>query len=585
MLTTIKDNRPLPLSLSKDDLHLPPRIIHKFALTVDLNKISDIRSFISHLNSNEPAKTKPPLHIRGGSKKWSETLHAIYIYYRIFDEDGRKAYNKDLIQLSTSRRKIYENNIHHLHRNRIFTDGRETLINLRQVRIHPYALPCTNNTTNNDEIDILDGTPCPYCKFLLTKPIRKTEEYQKLRNKNPTVKCINCLIGYQQGLKQVRKNNLLNELIQEQLLAPVEFDTLQYNNHDPNITSFLEEEFGEELSLLLAPLVPMRLKVCCITVPTYRPGAKYSRNALLGAQCRVEDLNSHPNAISDQGHFSATVIKFPPNKAGKEDFLVAINDKGYDNDDLEQYRKEDEIIIENGNIEFRTGSSAGVTQLEDRCTQQTCAEGNTSLRFSTETGAALQTLYTNKQGKVVKLGGTTGVRSRPGLHLQGKVKEDYSISRSYYRRMILKEILTYIKSMACLKACGIQPYDGGQFYLSDLKTLLHNNMQKLEEKEGIENVLIEYILKFIEYRNHSAVTCHVDGVSIEILSVIDRLGYNTKHAYLFFPLNNIVYEFAVNESITVASLSNTLHVADPSRGHSSSSGGSGGNTSRVSWRT
>jgi hypothetical protein len=72
---------------------------------------------------------------------------------------------------------------------------------------------------------------------------------------------------------------------------------------------------------------------------------------------------------------------------------------------------------------------------------------------------------------------------------------------------------------------------------------------------------------------------------MEILSVIDRLGHNTGNAYLYFPLDNFVYEFDVNNSMAVSNFSKTVHVADPSRGGSTASGdGGGGNTSRVRYR-
>ena len=109
VISTVIDDRPLPFSLSKDDSScISYRIIHKYALTVDLKRasIESIRPFIRHLIPNECAITKPPLHIRGGYDNWNDTLHAIYIYYRIFDEDGRKAYNSNLKKLSSSRREL-----------------------------------------------------------------------------------------------------------------------------------------------------------------------------------------------------------------------------------------------------------------------------------------------------------------------------------------------------------------------------------------------------------------------------------------------------------------------------------------------
>ena len=123
-------------------------------------------------------------------------------------------------------------------------------------------------------------------------------------------------------------------------------------------------------------------------------------------------------------------------------------------------------------------------------------------------------------------------------------------------------------------------------YMNRLQTLLHKNVDRLNEGV-IEELLIEYMYDFEEYRNHASVACHTDGnqdCNYEILSVIDRLRCNTQYAYLYFPLDNVVLEYVVNKSIVVANLSKTMHCADPTRGRSGS-GGDGGNTSRASWRS
>ena len=290
VISTVIDDRPHPFSLSKDDSScISYRIIHKYALTVDLKSIESIRPFICHLIPNECAITKPPLHIRGGYDNWNDTLHAIYIYYRIFDEDGRKAYNSNLKKLSSSRRELYNNNIDHLHANRIFVDGRESIIKLEHIVIHPYRLPCTNIAAN-DEIDRIDGVPCPCCNFLLTEKVFNSKQYKRKRGINKNVKCLQCLVGVEQGVKQVYKDNLLNNLIQQQVIeCPIHIQYQHIQVHDPKMKSFLNEEFGEFISSLLLPLVSMKFKIQCITVPPYTPADMYNRRTReLSGRCPVQ---------------------------------------------------------------------------------------------------------------------------------------------------------------------------------------------------------------------------------------------------------------------------------------------------------
>lgn len=575
MQTTIKDSRPLPLSISKDDLHLSPRIIHKYALGVDLNKIRSIRSFISHLNSNECAITRPPLHIRGGYTSWSDTLHAIYIYYRILDEDGRKAYNKDSCRkLSQNRQDIYNNNIDYLHKNRLHIDGRETIINENEVVIHPYQ-NCTNITAN-DKNDIIDGIPCPYCNFLLTEKVLNSNQYQKIREKNKNVNCLQCLVGVEQGLKQVRKNNLHNLLFQRQVIDhPLHLNVIYVNVHDPNMESYLIDEFGEYVSSLLLPLVNIKTRIKCITVPSYTPADMYNHRTreLSGAQCNLNGLHTHPNVISDSNHFEAVVVLFDKdrsNDASDQNFLVSINDRGYNKELLHKYRQYDEVDIMNGIRATTSSARAGVTQLEDvsKCTNLKCTVDATTFNSCTNSGTCITASYMSKRNNAVKH--YAGYRSMPGLYWKGSKMREFAETHSFYRHILIKEAKTFIKSMACLRACGVPPKEESKCLMKKLKRLLNDNIHKLGEKDGLENVLLKYMLGFTEYRSH---------YTREILSVIDRLGYDTKYAYLYFPLDNVVLEFNMNQSITVTNLSKTVNVDDPSRG--SSRGGDGTNISRA----
>lgn len=214
--------------------------------------------------------------------------------------------------------------------------------------------------------------------------------------------------------------------------------------------------------------------------------------------------------------------------------------------------------------------------MEDECTNLKCTVGATTFNSCTKSGTGVTASYISKQNNEVKH--YAGYRSMPGSHWKRDKMREFSEKHPFYRHILLKEAKTFIKSMACLRACGIPSMEGDNCHMKKLKRLLNDNIHRLGENDGLENVLLEYILGFTEYRNHSAAACHVD-THIEILSVIDRLGYDTKNAYLYFPLDNVVLEFDVNQSITVTNLSKTVHVADPSRG--SSRGGDGANTSRA----
>jgi len=207
---------------------------------------------------------------------------------------------------------------------------------------------------------------------------------------------------------------------------------------------------------------------------------------------------------------------------------------------------------------------------------------------STSTGAYLKTTYISKESSKCTTigGGFGGYKDSTGTKWKKSKKRKLAEQSSYYPNMILNEAIVFIKSMACICACGIPPSNDNKKYMNRLRTLLNNNIDQLS-KGGLEELFIEYMFDFEEYRNHAPVACHVDGnnkCNYEILSVVDRLGCNTQYAYLYFPLDNAVLEYVVNVSIVVANLSKTCHVADPSRGRSGS-GGDGGNTSRAIWRS
>ena len=119
----------------------------------------------------------------------------------------------------------------------------------------------------------------------------------------------------------------------------------------------------------------------------------------------------------------------------------------------------------------------------------------------------------------------------------------------------------------------IPPVDGDK-YMSELRSLLFNNTDRLSVNGGLESLLAKYIHGFTGNRNHTTVSCQSTRnkeVQYELLSVIDRLGCDTKNAFLYFPLDNIVYEFDVNHSITVTNFHDTMYVEDPARGSSGES--------------
>ena len=74
--------------------------------------------------------------------------------------------------------------------------------------------------------------------------------------------------------------------------------------------------------------------------------------------------------------------------------------------------------------------------------------------------------------------------------------------------------------------------EGDNCHMKKLKRLLNDNIHRLGENDGLENVLLEYILGFTEYRNHSAAACHVD-THIEILSVIVWDTTQRMHIFIF----------------------------------------------------
>ena len=582
--------RPRPFLLSPEESSsIGPRSIHRFATWVLLDNVKSMRRFIYQLTLNKNvSKLKPPLHIRGGYDKWNHVLHALFIYYCVLDENERQLeIYKAKKSLSPLHRQRYNKNIDNLHRNRIFIDGRETIINVNEVVIHPYQLSCTNNTTN-DEIDRIDGVPCKCCNFLLTEKVLKSKQYQKKREENKNVNCLQCLVGVEQGLKQVNKNNLHNQLFQQQVInRPLPFKDKDLSFHTLNMESYLIGVFGEYISSLLLPLVGMNMKtsIKCITVPQYTPADMYDRRSkeLKGAQCKLNGLHTHPNVISDSDHFEAVVVLLDKDRGDpdNQNFLVCFNDRDKDMEEtLQKYRYYDEMNIKNGEEDDRSSPSGGVTQLEN---VRNCTKATTTFNSSTATGAYMTACYPGAK-KAVELGGTMGYRSMPGALWNENRQKSFMETHPFYRSLLMKDVKTLIKAMACLGACGVESREGSEC-MNRLKSLLHNNLHKISEKDGMESILLEYIIGgFEEKRNYSAVACHTDG-HMEILSVIDRLGHNTGNAYLYFPLDNFVYEFDVNNSMAVSNFSKTVHVADPSRGGSTASGdGGGGNTSRVRYR-
>ena len=99
--------------------------------------------------------------------------------------------------------------------------------------------------------------------------------------------------------------------------------------------------------------------------------------------------------------------------------------------------------------------------------------------------------------------------------------------------------------------------------------------RQIKDSDDMVDLLIDYMYGFDEFRNYSPVAAHYDGNkngNYETLAVIDRVGRDTQNAWLYFPLDNVVYESTVNRTININNFSQTMHVADSIRG--------GGNTNQ-----
>ena len=130
-------------------------------------------------------------------------------------------------------------------------------------------------------------------------------------------------------------------------------------------------------------------------------------------------------------------------------------------------------------------------------------------------------------------------------------------------------------SLACLEGCDIPPMDDDK-YMPRLSSMIKN--RQIKDSVDMVDLLIDYMYGFDEFRNYSPVAAHYDGNkngNYETLAVIDRVGRDTHNAWLYFPLDNVVYESTVNRTININNFSQTMHVADSIRG--------GGNTSRATW--
>ena len=442
------------------DGSISPKVLHKYAVKVSLDRIATMRTFIRQftLRKEDISTLLVPLHIRGGYDKWNDVLHALLIFYIIMDEDDRKYEIAKARNIPNQHRERYRNNIEYLHNNRVFIDGRQTSIELDTLKLWH-----ANDTSSN-----------------------------------------RCFI------ERRAKINLLNETFHHQVITHPQYLNGNTKYIDHNIDSFIVDEFGSTISRLMLPMVKMNTSTTIevITPPVYTPAKDYKKDfdKMKGAECILTGLHAHPNVIRDSSHFEATIVLFDKergvNGSGRN-CLITFNDGGYDNEALHMFRQDEEVGIKEG----------------------TC------------------------------------------------LGED-----ALYPSMLLKEALTFIKAMACFRACGIPPVDGDK-YMNELRNLLYSNTDRLGVNGGLESLLVEYMHGFTENRNHTTVSCQSTRnkeVQYELLSVIDRLGCDTRKSYLYFPLDNIVYEFDVNHSITVTNFRDTMYVVDPASGGS----GEGRNTTR-----
>ena len=67
----------------RDVTSVSPKVLHKFALKVRLDRVATMRKFIRQftLSKEDISTLLVPLHIRGGYDKWNDVLHALIILY------------------------------------------------------------------------------------------------------------------------------------------------------------------------------------------------------------------------------------------------------------------------------------------------------------------------------------------------------------------------------------------------------------------------------------------------------------------------------------------------------------------------
>ena len=561
---------PIPFNLcSHHQSIIPLNVVSSLSLQLQLDSKS-IYSYDQLIPSELFQYTKlpslAPFWVRAGTADWNYNIHCIYYYYHELTEEQRSIENAKGHKITNKQRQIYNENIIHLHK----------------YRLHPMV------GTSTIGIDVIDGVPCDTCGFIITKPIKEHEKYMKIRKLYPYAKCIQCeVVGVNQKIKALLRNRFLNTIYLQQIMYPKPLEPHRTSIITINVKTFLTNELDknaiDDIMPLFGDLSSDSMTIKVIQIPEYIGADEYSYfiKKIEGAECNINSFSNHPCIIGHDKIYDATMIIFPRRK-GKEEcdrnFTITFN-AGYDRNDIVEYIRSEEVIIRQNNLSKRIGPATGIIQLGDISTGLSkITQQQTTFHYSSEDSCSFSALYYNN-GKLIDMTGW-GYKNQHGERVSSTNKTKQGHDNEHFRNMLRRESLAVLKAMACLQACQIPPKKGKK-YLNELKDLM-------ERKKGmhISDILIEYMYGFEEFRNYSPVCAHCDAnrtAEYEILMIFDRLGCNTKVAYLYFPLDNVILEITVNEDINVTNFTNTVHVADPSRGGNAGSGGSGGNSSRASW--
>ena len=567
--------------ISNDDLHW-------LALEIDLHTKSPFiwsKLMPPEMISSRPKMPTPPtlpIHIKGRYRSWRELLHAgRYFYNDLTDAERQVEVTWAKKRVTPKKRRDYNDNVSYLYNNRIFIDGRP-VIDWDQVYTKYDASLLSDDTTSTNE-------PCPICNFIESSHICNDKDdkssYKKQKTLHTNVQCLLCYEGRQQEVKRVRKNNTLQKLFNIQTY------TKSRQLHD-NYTTIIQydikpyfiREFGELVAnqLMMGESSILRMKV--VRLPIYLRYTQFSNitKHIKGAECEIESLYTHPNVISNNmSECDVTVIIFPlrenQNDESDSNYLVSFN-HGYEDAALQQYIREEQVAIES-NVRFNTGnSSAGVTQLLDASSNtDKYSRRQTTFCTSTKTGSNMRMSYISDRTNKLA---TYGIyKDRRGQQLDPTMMKDAARTKPHIHSMLYTDATVFVKGMSCLHGCGIHPK---KQHINKLKSLFTRDSDMIQKEGGFAKVLVDkFMCDFTENRNHSATAAHCDS-SIEVLSVIDREGCRSQIAHVYFPFDNAVFEPTVNQSISLINFSDTIHVADATRGNDDDGGG--GNTSRAIWR-